>query len=202
LPPPVQPTFVQPVLAPLNWTGFYLGINAGGAWGSSQWNGADSFDMWGGLIGGTIGYNWHQLWSPWIVLGVEGDLDWSGVSGSSSAVCSGCETRNHWLATLRGRVGFAFNNFLPYLTAGLAAGDIHATVPGLPGGTSTNAGWALGAGVEYLLWPTGLPRVSVKAEVLHVDLGDFTCGLNCGLAPSDNVSFDANVFRTGLNFRW
>jgi len=44
-----------------------------------------------------------------------------------------------------------------------------------------------------------LSNVSVKAEYLYVNLGDFNCGLNCGLAPSGSVSFDANIFRAGLN---
>jgi outer membrane immunogenic protein len=84
-----------------NWTGFYLGINGGGGWGRSQWDGIDRFDVSGGLIGGTIGYNWqiNQL-----VIGAEGDLDWSGIRGSTTAVCPlGCTTRNSWLATVRGR---------------------------------------------------------------------------------------------------
>ena len=194
LPPRVYPA--APVLLP-PWAGFYLGINGGGAWGGSQWNGVDRFDLWGGLIGGTVGWNW-QAWPRGIVLGVEGDLDWSGVGGSTSGLCSGCETRNHWLATVRGRVGWGFDFFLPYFTAGLAAGDIHTTIPGLPGASSTNAGWTLGGGLEYRI----TPNVSAKAEYLHVDLGDFNCGLNCGLAPNGNVSFHANVFRTGLNFRF
>jgi outer membrane immunogenic protein len=203
---PIAPQVaIPPPLPPPIWTGFYLGINGGGAWGGSQWNGVDRFNLWGGLIGGTVGFNW-QPWPRGIVLGVEGDLDWSGVSGNASGLCAGCETRNHWLATVRGRVGFEFYNFfLPYLTAGLAAGDIHTTVPGFPGASSTNLGWALGGGLEYLVLPPRVPlgpAVSVKAEYLHVDLGDFACGLNCGFDSSGNVSFHANVFRVGLNVRF
>ena len=33
------------------WTGFYLGINGGGGWGRSQWDGVDTFDVSGGQIG-------------------------------------------------------------------------------------------------------------------------------------------------------
>jgi opacity protein-like surface antigen len=44
--------------------------------------------------------------------------------------------------------------------------------------------------------------VSVKAEYLYVDLGDFNCGFNCGLVANGNVSYDANVFRGGLNIRF
>ena len=36
------------------WTGFYVGINGGGGWGRSQWDAVDTFDLSGGLIGGTV----------------------------------------------------------------------------------------------------------------------------------------------------
>src|SRR5713226_6742448 len=138
-----QPIARAPVYYPVyNWTGFYLGINGGGGWGRSQWDGVDRFDVSGGLIGGTIGYNWqiNQL-----VIGAEGDIDWSGIRGSTTTLCAvGCDTRNHWLGTVRGRLGYAFDRFLPYLTAGLAAGDINASILGFPGGSVSNAGWTIG----------------------------------------------------------
>src|SRR5438105_6987671 len=82
------------------WSGFYLGINGGGAWGRSQWDGVDKFNVSGGLIGGTVGYNWQF---GTLLAGLEGDIDWSGVSGSTNVFCAaGCSTRNHWLATARG----------------------------------------------------------------------------------------------------
>jgi outer membrane immunogenic protein len=189
---PVAPA--APYYAPAyNWTGFYLGINGGGGWGTSQWDGINTFDLSGGLIGGTVGYNWQV---NQIVLGAEGDIDWSNINGTTTVLCpAGCETRNKWLVTARGRVGYAFDRFLPYVTGGLAAGDINATRPGLPAGSNSSAGWTLGVGLEVGV----VSNVSLKAEYLHVDLGNFNCGLNCGLAPTGNVSFDANLFRGGLN---
>src|SRR5262249_20761948 len=79
--------YVTPVY---NWTGFYVGINGGYGFGSSSFSntlGTASSDVNGGLVGGTIGYNWqfNQL-----VLGLEGDIDWSDIHGSSaSGVCGG-----------------------------------------------------------------------------------------------------------------
>ena len=179
-----------------NWTGFYLGINGGGGWGRSQWDGIDHFDVSGGLIGGTVGYNWQI---NRFVVGAEGDIDWSGIRGTTTVLCPpGCNTRNHWLATVRGRLGYAFDRFLPYLTGGLALGDINASVLGLPAGSNTNAGWTLGGGVEFGL----VSNVSLKAEYLFVELSDFNCGFNCGLAANGNVTFYANVFRGGLNVRF
>jgi outer membrane immunogenic protein len=197
LPPRYPAPYRVPVYSPVfNWTGFYLGINGGGGWGRSQWDGIDKFDVSGGLIGGTIGYNWQ--WGQ-AVVGVEGDIDWSGIRGSTTTLCApGCETRNHWLSTVRGRVGYAFDRFLPYLTAGLAVGDIRANVAGFPGGSITTAGWTVGGGLEVGI----VSNVSVKAEYLFVDLGNFNCGFNCGLGANGNVSFYSNIFRAGLNVRF
>jgi outer membrane immunogenic protein len=191
--PPPAAQYYAPVY---NWTGFYLGINGGGGWGTSQWDGIDNFDVSGGLIGGTIGYNWQV---NQIVLGAEGDIDWSGIKGTTNVLCpTGCETRNKWLVTARGRLGYAFDRFLPYVTGGLAAGDINATRPGFPGGSNSSAGWTLGVGLEVGV----VSNVSVKAEYLYVDLGNFNCGFNCGLVATGNTSFNANLFRGGLNVRF
>ena len=189
-----QPYAPAPVYAPVfSWTGFYIGINGGGGWGRSQWDGVDKFNISGGLIGATIGYNWQI---NQFVLGAEGDIDWSGIGGSTTFACApGCTTRNHWLSTVRGRLGYAFDRVLPYVTAGLAVGDIAATVPGFPAGSVTSAGWTVGAGLEYGL----VSNVSIKAEYLYVNLSDFNCGFNCGLAANGNVTFNANIFRAGLN---
>jgi outer membrane immunogenic protein len=194
---PVAPVAPAPIYVPIyNWTGFYLGINGGGGWGTSQWDGIDKFDISGGLIGGTVGYNWQF---GQVVVGAEGDVDWSSIKGTTVVNCAlGCSTRNDWLATVRGRVGYAFNRFLPYLTAGLAVGDINATVPNLPAGSITKAGWTVGFGLEAGI----VSNVSVKAEYLYFDLGSFNCGFNCGLAGTGNVSLAAHTFRAGLNVRF
>jgi outer membrane immunogenic protein len=181
-----------------NWTGFYLGVNGGGGWGRSHWQGAGNVGLSGGQAGGTIGYNWQFGQT---VLGLEGDVDWSGLQGTNtSALCPGgaCSTSDSWLSTVRGRAGYAFGNVLPYVTGGLAVGDIQGAAPGFAGATNTNTGWTVGGGLEVALpgnW-------SAKAEYLHVDLGDFNCGGNCGGAPNENVSMHDNVFRAGVNYHF
>jgi outer membrane immunogenic protein len=192
-PPPAQAPYFAPAY---NWTGFYIGINAGGAWGTSRWDSATSFDVSGGLVGGTLGYNWQS--GPF-VFGVEGDIDWADISGSTNAACPlGCRTENGWLGTARGRIGYAFDRFLPYVTGGLAFGDIKASTPGFAGGSSTRTGWTAGAGLEFAL----AGNWTAKVEYLYVDLGSFNCGLNCGAFTPDNVSFKTNILRAGLNFRF
>src|SRR5262249_55260050 len=73
----------------------------------------------------------------------------------------------------------------------------NANLPLLPGGSISNAGWTVGAGLEVGV----VSNVSLKAEYLYVDLGNFNCGLNCGLLPGGNVSFTTNIFRGGANPR-
>jgi len=188
-PPPALPTTY-------NWTGFYFGVNGGGAFGTSKWDSTEEFDLSGWLVGGTIGYNVQS--GPW-VFGVEGDVDWTNIKGDTTLGCApGCETKNSWLATARGRLGVAFDRVLPYATGGLAIGDIKARTPGLAGADETNTGWTAGGGLEVALsrgW-------TAKAEYLYVDLGKLDCGAACGAAVTDNVSFKTHLVRGGLNFRF
>ncbi len=179
-----------------NWSGFYIGVNGGGGWGHAWSDLSGGMHTSGGVAGGTVGYN--AQFGNW-VLGFEGDVDWSDVGGSTSAAgCPGCSVQNNWLSTARGRVGYSVGHWLPYVTGGLAVGDVQASAPGFPGQTNTQVGWAAGAGVEYALsnnW-------SAKLEYLHVDLGRFDCNVNCGAAGTDNVSFHDNLVRGGINFRF
>jgi len=180
-----------------NWTGFYFGANGGGGWGHSSWsNNATGIGLAGGQVGGTVGYN-RQLGS--VVFGIEGDIDWSGLNGTSTtAGCpGGCSTSDTWLSTVRGRIGYSFDRVMPYLTGGLAVGDIRAATAGLAGGSSTNAGWTLGGGLEVALpgnW-------TAKAEYLRVDLGSFNC-TGCSVVPGDNVSMQQNVVRAGVSYHF
>jgi outer membrane immunogenic protein len=194
---PQQPYVKAPMYNPaFSWTGFYLGLNGGGGWGRSRWDRAGDLDLSGGVIGGTAGFNWQ---TGQVVFGIEGDADWSGASGTTSTLCpAGCTATNDWLGTVRGRLGYSFDRFLPYITGGLAAGDIKATTPGFAGASQTNLGWTIGAGLEAAI----VGNWSAKAEYLHVDLGNFNCGLACGLATSDNVSFQADLVRGGVNYRF
>lgn len=193
-----QPPRASVPVAPIyDWTGLYLGLNGGGTWGHSTWSSPPTgdFNVAGGLIGGTVGYNWQ---TGKMVFGAEADLAASTAKGNSAANCpNGCETSQNWLGTARGRVGYAFDRFLPYLTAGGAAADIKANRPGFAGASMTKFGWTAGAGLEFSVkgnW-------TAKAEYLHIDLGDMACGTACGTA-SNSVTLRENVVRAGLNYRF
>jgi outer membrane immunogenic protein len=190
-PPAKAPVYVAP---PFTWTGFYAGINGGYGWGTSEFSAPfapSSFDISGGLVGGTLGYN-YQVGQ--FVFGIEGDIDASWIRGS--AACGGftCETRNNWLGTVRGRLGYAFDRFLPYVTGGAAIGDIETKVAGLGSSRDTNVGWTVGGGLEYAIngpW-------SLKVEYLYVDLGNG--GDVAGTAA--DADFKTSIVRAGLNYRF
>jgi outer membrane immunogenic protein len=184
-----------PVFAPVySWQGLYIGVNGGGGWGNSTWTGvSNDFNTSGGLFGGQIGYNWQFGQT---VLGLETDIQWSGIKGSG-ACAFGCETKNNWFGTARGRLGYAYDRFLPYVTGGLAYGNIEANPSfGFTSASTTNAGWTVGAGVEFAL----MQNWTAKVEYLYVNLGDFNTAVS---APGfTNVDFTANVVRAGVNFRF
>jgi outer membrane immunogenic protein len=192
-----------PALVPLyNWTGFYVGATAGGAWAHSDYNfgaagtSTGSFGIGGGVAGVTLGYN-YQVGS--VVFGLEGDINASSMRGGT--VCPGgfsrCDAEIPWFGTLRGRVGFAADRFMPYVTGGLAMGRVNAIVPEVGSASSTRTGWTLGAGVE-----TAVARNwTAKAEYLYVDLGRFDCGAACSPSPT-TVKYDAHVVRLGVNYRF
>jgi outer membrane immunogenic protein len=148
------------------------------------------------MIGGTAGYNWQGAGNPW-VFGLEGDIAWTNIKDSTACVGLVCETRNNWFGTVRGRVGYSFDRFLPYFTGGVAFGDIEANRTGFAGSKDTNAGWTVGAGIEGVI----AGNWTAKVEYLYADLGDTTCGVAaCG--PATNVDLNLNILRAGVNYRF
>jgi outer membrane immunogenic protein len=202
--PRKAPSFKAPVyVAPLSWTGFYVGINGGYGWGKSDYDfGAigniGDFTVKGGLVGGTLGYN---LQTGSYVWGLEGDLDASWIKGTDSVNCiaPGCTTRDRWLATGRGRIGYAFDRTLIFATGGAAIGSLKFSPGPNPEETkTTKVGWTAGGGVEYAL----LGPWSVKAEYLYVDLGNTDCDISSCGAASSQVKFKTNIVRGGVNYRF
>ena len=212
-PPPRAPAAYVPVSPAYNWSGFYIGVNAGYGFGNSTWStpASGSFAVNGGTAGGTIGWN-YQIGQ--LVLGVEGDFDWQNVRGSrTSGVCalgggnvavSGCDTSSNWYGTFRGRVGYALDRILLYGTAGGAVADIRASTAGQPWASNTELGWAAGAGIEGAI----TDNLTAKVEYLFTDYGNGSCttaactitgsgGINTG-----SVKFSESLVRVGLNYKF
>jgi outer membrane immunogenic protein len=162
-----------PLTPALSWTGFYFGANVGGGWGNQSVgyapndsnsaelftaaNGggppATSFLSSGALAGVQAGYNW-QTQRNWLI-GVEADIDWSGIKGSGSSsylvfptslalpAASPINEQTLWFGTVRGRLGYLpTQNLLGYFTGGFAYGQIKHT-----GSYINESGTAFGVGL-------------------------------------------------------
>jgi len=150
------PAVVSPVT---NWSGFYIGAMGGYAAEASS----DPLAIKGGFAGGTVGYNWQF---GTIVAGIEADGAWADVSQSTSLLGVTATAKADSLATVRGRVGVAFDQVLLYGTGGLALADTKVSASALGvtiSDSHTQTGWTLGAGVEWMF----LPHWSLKAEYLY-----------------------------------
>ena len=209
----VAPIYKAPPLAPVpvaSWTGSYVGVAGGGAWGSAvvrnDVTGADQtprIDASGAILGLTSGLNAQ---SGNVVLGLEGDTSASTKRGSAPAfppnVAFSSEVRERWLSTFRGRVGYAQDNWLLYATVGGAVANLEGAVVGPAGALSDRHwhwGWAAGGGVEVKLghdW-------SAKVEYLYVGLQDKTyfSPAPSVLFPAQRVHLDDHIVRVGVNYK-
>jgi outer membrane immunogenic protein len=209
-PPPRAPAAYIPVAPAWNWSGFYIGLNAGYGFGNSTWSSptlgsSGSFTTDGGMAGVTVGGN-YQIGQ--FVLGVEGDYDWQNVRGSSNAApctfiftgAGGCDTSSNWIATFRGRVGYAFDRMMVYGTAGGAGTDIRTSSGTLPWSSATEFGWAAGAGVEGAI----TDNITAKVEYLYADFGNSTCSSvgSCGAVVPVTAGLKESMVRAGINYKF
>ena len=153
----------------------------------------------GGFAGGTVGYNWQ---AGNLVLGVEADAAWADVGPwvgtwwhrrcrDSRLVDSG---------TVRGRVGYAFDQVLVYGTGGYAWADNRITLSALNvsiAESQIHSGWAAGAGVEVMF----APKWSVKAEYLYRSFA--SKNYFAGIAPPGIASGNLrNSIQVGVNYHF
>jgi outer membrane immunogenic protein len=207
----VAPMYKAPPAPVATWTGSYIGVSGGGVWGNAvvhnNATGVDQtprFDLNGGLIGVTAGFN---VQNGNVVVGIEGDTSASNKKGSAfefppNAAFSN-EVKENWLSTVRGRVGYTQGNWLVYATAGGALANVENTIVGPPGTVSeTHAhwGWTAGAGVEVKLNPDW----SAKVEYLYVGLQDksyFNPAPSVALPSNQGLRLDDHIVRVGVNYK-
>ena len=207
----------------LGWSGFYLGLNAGGGIANvdSAFSapGAPAFasvnNSLTGAIGGVqAGFNWQ---TGVTVVGAEADFQASGLRGGLSAPCPAglcalglAATYNQkvpWFGTARGRLGVAASGWLIYATAGYAYARLETDAFASAGAVATLAslketrnGWTAGGGIEVAI----APGWSAKVEYLYLDFGRTTTGIVLTGLPtiSDDARFTMNVARAGVNYRF
>lgn len=215
-PPPRAPAVYVPAVLPIyNWAGVYVGINGGWGWGSTKYTAnavgtfpgtTGSLSDNGGVVGGTLGANFQ---AGAFVFGVEGDWDYSAINtGTTASICTfsgNCQTGNNWLATARGRAGYAADRVLFFATAGGAFANVQTNFNGTTT-THTQSGWTAGAGVEWAF----ADNWTAKVEYLYVNLGNgsVNCATAACLAASTGVQIPVsvglteNLIRAGVNFKF
>jgi outer membrane immunogenic protein len=182
-PPPVQA--VVPEEASFDWSGFYVGAYGGYGWGEVDDSASGAADIEGAIAGGTVGYNYQM---GQFVIGLEADGGWSGIDNEDDNALF--DSSIDWLSTVRGRVGFAIDNFLIYGTGGAAIGEVTFDQGGVED-SDTRIGWTAGGGIEAAL----TDNISVKGEYLYVDLGEEE------ILGAD-VDVNAHTVKGGINYRF
>ena len=200
-----------------DWTGFYIGGNAG--WGNSHnsWNllnldgstfgseGSNNAD--GGFAGGQIGYRWQA--GTW-VFGVEAQGDWADFRGSNVSPIFGDNNRSKLDAfgLFTGQIGYAWNNVLAYVKGGAAVVDNRYDISTLGGGaligsssSNTNWGGTVGAGIEVGF----APNWTVGVEYDHIFLQDRTVNFATPggfFLQSDSIRQDVDLVSVRLNYKF
>jgi outer membrane immunogenic protein len=204
------PPMVQ--AAVYDWTGFYIGGNAG--WGNSHntWNdftnaaginfgseGSNNAD--GGFAGGQIGYRWQA--GTW-VFGLEAQGDWASFRGSNISAITGDTNRSRLDAfgLFTGQIGYAWNNVLAYVKGGAAVVDNRYDVFDPTGvllahsSDRTSWGGTVGAGVEVGF----APNWTVGVEYDHIFLQDRTVQFND--FTSNRIRQDVDLVAVRLNYKF
>jgi high affinity Mn2+ porin len=209
-----------------DWTGFYVGVSTGYAFGNSNWSasgaagtdhgslnlsqGYDGSNQGGSWFNGLqIGYN--RMLANRVVIGVEADANISSFQnyagnriGNTIPVLGGAATYSDNVfssGTVRGRVGYAPGNWLFYATGGFAWSNEQFQLTDSTGATSASVqqrvGWAAGVGVEGPL----VPHWTVRAEYLFTDYGNRNISFG-----SPGEQFTSNLseqeIRVGVNYHF
>jgi len=212
-----------------DWTGGYIGIQGGYAWGKSEaetdidptFTAIDGLDIddfeANGFVGGAhVGY---LLQSDSFVYGVEGDIEFADLKDKTdiayiddATIGDGgeAEKKIDWLGSLRLRAGIAADRALFYATGGLAVGgvsletDLSPVAEGIglsnDDDSKTKWGWTLGAGVEYAV----TDALSARIEYRYTDLGktDVRVETPAGAGVDGETDNDFHAVRAGLSWHF
>ncbi len=195
-PPPHPPAF--------SWSGVYLGGQVGYGWGT-----ADPYDTFedislpglaqSGVVGGVhIGYNYQVAQ---FVFGLEGDVNGSSETDSNTFGDVNYTLRKNVDASIRGRIGYAFDRVLIYATGGGAYGNFHTSYA--EGGdydsfNNSRIGWTAGGGIEYAIdnnW-------SVRAEYRYTDYGNINNFLANTVGDNVSTHIRDNRVQAGFSYKF
>ena len=227
-----------------SWTGCYIGGHIGGAWGRNEFS-DPGFNTGFSVIptiappGGSIGIGSnanplggiqagcdYQFMSNWIV-GAAGDFSWTNINGQTAdpffagkhgaPITLGYKTDS--LATVTGRVGYAWQRYLVYAKGGGAWARDHYDIQNLesinnqfcgastleacnPTANETRFGWTIGGGFEWAL----APNWSAMVEYNHYGFGTKTLFFDAPNSFSGPtplfIKQSVDVIKVGANFRF
>jgi outer membrane immunogenic protein len=209
------PALVTPAY---DWSGFYVGVFAGGGFGNHNLHNAIgnagfanftlNYESTGAIAGGEVGYN---VQSGNFLVGVEADGFWSGIKGSdvglfnAGNVAAIDATNLRDGATVRARGGITVDRLLLFFTGGWAYGDFLHTntdpVNGIDQFSTHRSGLTAGGGIAYAL----TNNVIGKFEYRYYDFGGYTRAGN-PLTPNGQLPYTVNntysVVTLGLDFKF
>ncbi len=205
------PSLKAPPAAPpvFTWNGFYTGVAAGGVFGSATVNqpGFETARPNGssGVLAGIAGYN---MQFGQFVAGIEGEIGWQNTTGSAKFIdgSSGLPTSeglgSEYEFRMRGRLGYAFGNVLPYIAGGATFTGERVTLANSGGSSSIRndlSGYSIGGGVDYAFAPNWTARV----EYIRDNYNTLGYAFSAVSGFNDRgVSVANNTIRAGLFYNF
>jgi outer membrane immunogenic protein len=217
-PPPPAPVYVPPAFT---WTGFYIGGNLGGAWANTTISdslfGLSFSNGNNGVFvgGGQVGFN-YQLGN--VVFGVEGDFDWAANNNNSVTGVVGplghtftASANDRWMATVAGRLGYAFDRWLIYVKGGggwvgansFTVTDVTAGASIGAGSSNTIGGWLVGGGFEWAF--TNNWTIRAEYDYFGLSARSFTVPATFPVLAGDTFTTGNNNIQmatVGINYKF
>jgi outer membrane immunogenic protein len=208
-----------------DWSGVYVGAFGGGGYGNHNVNNATgsavpfadfsaNYSSTGGIGGGDIGYQWQ---SGSLVVGVEGDLAWTGLKGNDASqfaagsfpgVTAVDADNLRWTGALLAKAGYTVDRWMLFFEGGYAFGSIQHTNTPLVGpvdkfNVSAN-GLTGGAGIAYAVTNNVIAKFDFRYTSFngYNRPGNTVTGLTVnGQLPYSTVS-TYSVVTLGLDFKF
>ncbi len=170
----------------------------------------------GGIYGGYNYYIDNKL-----VLGVDWDVNKGSLSNSGTRYTNLGTTypsitgsaEMNWFSSLRLRLGYSMDRFLPYVTAGLAVAQVKfaydwtnpvVTGSGNETGNKTAKGWTLGTGVNYALtdrWIVNAEYRHTRYSTLNATLERRAVGGDVASSPA-SLRMNADIVNFGITYKF
>lgn len=211
-----------------DWSGFYVGLNGGGAWSRKCFD-VNPFTVnifiippftvsgpegchtaSGATAGGQVGYRWQS--AAW-VFGLEAQGNWADLKGSNPSLVpffAGASNRSKIdaIGLFTGQVGYSWNTFLLYVKGGAAVTDDKyngfntSTGVVFDRASETRWGGTVGVGGEYSF----TPNWSFAVEYDHLFMGSrdmtFTSVTTGLFSRTDRIKQDVDMVTARINYRW